>query len=117
MWTAFSYIYRDASNYKASSIIYLSGKISKSQRRAVEGFLFDGEWFVAEQVGVPPLQDRLGEPTADDHGFHEFEGWETYRALPEDVSVHSSLEIFIRRFASVNEWNLDLSPIAHATLG
>lgn len=84
-YCVFEYLYRDASNYKACGEILLSGDPSKINIETLRACLESGEYFVAEQVGIPPvykeLWDMSGGPTSDDHALHEFV---TLRAASED---------------------------------
>lgn len=56
---AFEYLYRDASNYKAFGVLLLEGKASNSHRAKIIEVLDGGEFFIAEQVGVPTLYEEL----------------------------------------------------------
>ena len=71
----FEYRYRDASNYKAWGEVLLSGMPRDNEIAALRDCLVSGEYFVAEQVGIPPLYEELwelsGGPTEDDHALHE----------------------------------------------
>jgi hypothetical protein len=116
--TALEYRYRDASNYKASGRILLYGRLSDADRASIMGSLEDGEFFVAEQVGVPPLYEALyqlsGGPNEneDDHGWHEFIAF-TDTALASDELVWGSARDLALRFANVKSWDLAMSE--HAT--
>lgn len=69
------YLYRDAGNYKAFGEVLLTGAWSPDRASRIEELLGGERWFVAAQVGVPPLHHQLwafsGGPTDDDHAFHE----------------------------------------------
>lgn len=75
-YSLFEYLYRDASNYKAHGELLLLGGATSADIVEIRPHLDVGEYFVAELVGVPPLQGELyqysGGPTEDDHVFHEF---------------------------------------------
>lgn len=73
--TKFSYLYRDASNYKAFRELVLEGKLT---RKDIQDVLEDGANFIPEQVGLPELQAELGQygaefPSEDDHVWHEID--------------------------------------------
>jgi hypothetical protein len=72
----FSYRYRDANNFKVERTVLLQGSLSAVELDEINALLFDGEWFVPEQVGLPPLQAALyhfsNGPTDADHPLHEF---------------------------------------------
>lgn len=71
-----SYLYRDASNYKANGAVIVSGKSTPEHGRRLRASLIDSEYFIPEKVGLPSLRERLyeyssGSPTEDDHLLHE----------------------------------------------
>lgn len=111
MSTAFDYMYRDAGNFKAFGTIALEGELDQADQELIRGRLSSGEFFIAEQVGVPPLYRELykwsGGPISDDHCWHEFVG---FRALSEVESRTESVREFVARFAAVDDWNEGLSP-------
>lgn len=70
----FSYLYRDYSNYKKFNSIVLSNSdnISISEvEKSIRENLIDGEFFNAQNVGLPSL--FFDEKNEDDHMRHEFE--------------------------------------------
>ena len=112
----FEYLYRDANNFKAFGQLLLSGEISELYISELKSYLDYGEYFVAEQVNIPPLYSQLWEysngPTLADHAFHEFS---TLRAATkEDVlslklwgETPHMLEVF--KIASQQSWDCSLS--------
>jgi hypothetical protein len=112
MTTAFEYRYRDASNYKASGRILLNGRLSDVGRALIIDSLEDGEFFVAEQVGIPPLYEALYQlsdgPTEDDHGWHEFVAF-TEKVPADDEPVWGSANDLALRFAGIKRWNVAMS--------
>ena len=105
-YTVFSYLYRDAANYKIHGHLWLEGALSAEERARFQALLEDGEFFIAEQVGVPALQaEPLG---ADDHVWHEFAGFEQKDKLPRGEIMHGSCREFIGRFEAVaNVWRIE----------
>ena len=111
----FEYMYRDAANYKAWGGLLLSGAPSQEAILALRACLESGEYFVAEQVGIPPLYEELWElsdgPTEDDHALHEFAA---LRATTEDeiksLPLFGELASLLKTFQSVSKWNYSLSP-------
>jgi len=77
-YSVFEYLYRDANNFKAFGQLLLTGNITDSNIVEIKSFLDFGEYFVAEQVGVPTLCSQLWKysngPTIADHAYHEFIG-------------------------------------------
>jgi hypothetical protein len=108
MWTLFHYEYRDAGNYKARGAIALAGKVTAKQRSAIEACLDSGEFFIAEQVGIPSLRESLyvwgGGPSVDDHCWHRFVGWEEVQALPEEGLEICNTAEFVRQL-TVDFWD------------
>lgn len=111
----FEYLYRDASNYKAWGTILLSGVPSQTDLVVLRARLDSGEYFVAEQVGIPAvykeLWDLSGGPTSDDHALHEFVNLrqattEETAALP----LYGSLSKLLEAFQVVTAWDYSLSP-------
>ncbi|CAN5481463.1 hypothetical protein BH10PSE14_BH10PSE14_14860 [soil metagenome] len=112
MTTAFEYRYRDASNYKASGRIVLNGRLSDIDRASIMDSMEDREFFVAEQVGIPPLYQALhdlsGGPTEDDHGWHEFIAF-TDEVPADNESLWGSADDLALKFAAITSWNVGLS--------
>lgn len=112
MWTAFDYMYRDASNFKAFGVIALDGELDREGQELIRGRLSGGEFFIAEQVGVPPLYRELyrwsGGPTSDDHCWHELVGFRALPELEEGMQTVDARE-FVSRFAAIEDWNEGLS--------
>lgn len=111
----FEYQYRDASNYKAWGGILLSGVPSQNDIAALRACLESGEYFVAEQVGIPAvykeLWDLSGGPTSDDHALHEFVA---LRVANEDerksLPLFGALSSLLKTFQAVTTWDYSLSP-------
>jgi hypothetical protein len=109
------YLYRDASNYKAFGAILLSGYPSQDEIAALRACLESGEYFVAEQVGIPAIYKELWElsdgPTSDDHALHEFV--ELRVASEEErttLPLFGTLSGLLAAFQSVRTWDYSLSP-------
>jgi len=70
------YMYRDANNFKAFGQLLISGKLTDENIIEIKSFLDSGEYFIAEQVGIPTLYSQLWKysngPTVADHAYHEF---------------------------------------------
>lgn len=111
----FEYLYRDASNYKAWGEILLSGVPSQNDIVVLHARLESGEYFVAEQVGIPALYKELwdlsGGPNSDDHALHEFVA---LRVASEEerksLRLFGDLSSFLEAFEGVTTWNYSLSP-------
>ncbi|MFN2316549.1 MAG: hypothetical protein ABR551_04270 [Gemmatimonadales bacterium] len=105
---SFTYLYRDASNYKAHEDMLLKGELTPELEARLRGALIDDEYFIPEKVGVPSLRERLyqysdGASTDDDHLLHEV--LEIRAATPEEASAGAALmsvEELVRRFEAVS---------------
>lgn len=102
------YLYRDANNFKAFGQLLLSSNFTDRNLVDIKSFLEFGEFFVAEQVGVPTLYSLLWKysngPTTADHAFHEFAELRT--ASDEDVSslkVWGSVDTLLAAFRDASQ--------------
>lgn len=114
MWTLFNYLYRDAGNYKAFGSVALRGVLTPVERARVLEGLEAGQFFVAEQIGVPPLYGGLyqwsGGPTSDDHCWHEFASFDEVEQLPSGSVPAGTTASFMTHVNGVREWDGALSP-------
>ena len=99
MNTKFSYLYRDAGNYKFFKDVVLDGVLSLDQ---LNPSLWESEYFIPSEVGLPDLQP---EPlTVDDHIWHEIDAIEYTDDEPTtDISATSLVERF--KISKKNSWN------------
>src|SRR5579863_8146625 len=84
----FSYLYRDAGNYKRWATVVFSnpdGLTLESATKALnDAFLQDG-LFIAHQIRIPEVFSfNQGDATSDDHCFHEFSSVEATLEQPDD---------------------------------
>ena len=77
MNTRFSYLYRDACNYKKFNDIVISGHLEIKQ---VLPFLKDNTFFIPSEIGLDDLQES--EWSYDDHIWHEIEKIEQSSDMP-----------------------------------
>ncbi len=97
----FDYLYRDAGNFKAFGRLLLRGRFTLEVDAALRAAVGGDGFFVAEQVGVPPLYAELwalsSGPSSDDHVFHEF--LRLRQAEKEDLRlpVWGELEFLVQR--------------------
>lgn len=119
MKTLFEYRYRDAGNFKALGEIALEGALTNDEIEAVCSRLSGDGFFIAEQLDVPALYERLyrwsNGPTACDHCWHEFVGIRVVDECPSDMPVWGSAKAFVERLRAIDTWNEALSP--HFELG
>jgi len=89
----FSYLYRDAGNYKKCASVTFSNPDSlapESIEKTLRRCFLEECLFIAEQVRVPNcfLYAR-GNASSSDHCFHEFERLEMTRQAPDDLQGRS----------------------------
>lgn len=115
-YSIFEYLYRDASNYKAWGELLLEGALSDPEIAHLRRHFEDGEFFIAEQIGIPPLYESLWQqcdssPSEElDHVWHEFSG--VRPATEEDLarlSLWGTTTTLIHALEKVRKWNLALS--------
>jgi len=92
----FDYLYRDGSNYKNRSAVVFSNpdKLSPSTvaLELRQAFLPDG-LFIAHQISLSEVfLYGEGDPTSDDHCFHEFDSVELTAEAPDDPYGRSMSE-------------------------
>ncbi|MEI7431652.1 MAG: hypothetical protein WCL27_14450 [Betaproteobacteria bacterium] len=113
-FSLFEYCYRDAANYKSWGTLLLSGSVSEADVAAMSKGFLDGEFFIAEQLGVPPMYADLwkfsGGSVADDHVWHTFH--ELKPATPDEVigEVWGTVDTLAARVKAVKSWDATLSP-------
>lgn len=114
MWTIFEYCYRDAANYKSFGKLWLDGEMTPAERSIIENRLADGEYFIAEQIGIPPLYGQLYSlsdgHTSDDHCWHELFEIRRAAALPADAKLWGTVDDLARRFGAVKQWDQRYTP-------
>lgn len=114
----FEYMYRDAANWKTYGQALLKGAFSQSYIDVIVPALDGGRCFIAEQIGIPPLQDEhldFYDPIEDediDHAYHEFVALRA--AEPDELEklsvVGDVTEVVARIQAIANRWDCTLSP-------
>lgn len=109
MNTSFSYLYRDADNYKASETIVIDGLFTPEEITLIESKLDQGLWFIPSEVGLEDIQWKLmsytgDEPTDADHVWHELDvtGFEETDAEPTAPVSRAQL---VAAFASLEGWD------------
>lgn len=115
-FSVFEYLYRDAGNYKAWGSVLLLGTASPDDVDTLRACLESGEFFVAEQVGIPVVYQELWAlsdgPNRDDHAYHQFSGLRP--ATNEEMSTiepWGRLPDLLKAFCEVNkDWDCALSP-------
>lgn len=110
----FEYLYRDAGNYKTWCSVLLAGLATTDDMDIVKASLDRGEFFIAEQIGVPAAHARADGgkpvPNEDDHVWHEFSELRAAEADDIDGEPWGTVAELVARFGSVQRWDQRLSP-------
>ncbi len=113
-FSIFEYCYRDAANYKAWGSLLLQGSCSESDIKDLRSHFDAGDFFIAEQLEIPPLYDELwalsGGPTIDDHVWHTFYTLRPAATEETNTRVFGTVENLISKIKDVKTWNETLSP-------
>ena len=113
-FSVFEYCYRDASNYKSWGFLLLHGAASNADIDDVQRHFDSGDYFIAEQVCIPPLYAELwrfsGGPTIDDHVWHTFHALRPATAQDIGAPVHGAVEDLLQKIRAVQAWDEKLSP-------
>lgn len=113
--TAFDYMYRDAGNFKAHGSIFVSGKFSDEEEARILEAMEAEEFFIAEQLGIPPLYDALfqysGGMIDSDHAWHAFCGFRELDPVraPAEL-IWGQAHKLVAAFEQISEWDISLSP-------
>jgi stress-induced morphogen len=93
---AFSYLYRDAGNYKRWHRVVFDNPFELASNEIeyrIRSALDTSELFIADQVRLPEVFTYLSScPTGQDHCYHEFESVEFTDELPNDNHSRSIKE-------------------------
>ena len=119
-YSVMEYLYRDANNFKAFGQLLLTGQVKDSDVLKITSLLDSAEYFVAEQVNIPPLYSQLWKysngPTIADHAYHEF--IEIRPAADKEVfslTVWGDIHTLISKFYHVrHDW--DCRQSAHCSV-
>jgi hypothetical protein len=113
-YLVFEYLYRDSGNYKVFGELWLTGSLTEKEQAELVGDLESEEFFVAEQLGVPPLYEGLFKMTGgriqDDHAWHTFAGFRGELELPSGVTVWGkSADLLAAIVEAQKDWKPQLS--------
>ena len=101
--TKVEYLYRDASNNKVRNCTVIRGMISTEQINTIMGCLYDGEYFIPRQVGLP--EERFSDFTEDDHPWFELSKF-SFSHTDRKPSTDMGADEFVRKFIEAkNNWN------------
>jgi hypothetical protein len=109
IYSIFEYLYRDAGNYKAWGKLLLAGKLNTEQMNQMLKKFDSSEFFIAEQIGIPPLYEELWEysngANGDDHSWHSFHSMQlaTHEEI-EAYKVWGSVDTLLANILAVTHW-------------
>lgn len=112
----FEYLYRDAGNFKVSGKLLIDGELGDADIALLQNKFDSGEYFIAEQIGVPTLYQTLWrececEPSDElDHVWHEFMA--VRLATKEDLLTlepWGTAKDFVTNVTKINSWKPALS--------
>lgn len=113
-FSMFEYCYRDAANYKSFGRLLLKGVVSIADLRTVQSHFESGEFFIAEQLSIPPLYVELwalsGGPTVNDHVWHTFQKFRPATSEEITEAVFDTVSNLISKIEVINAWDQTLSP-------
>ena len=112
--TIFEYCYRDAANFKVWGSVVLQGGFAPNDLVRLRQSFDAGEFFIAEQLGLPPLYEELwkfsGGPTNTDHVWHTFHALRIAELEEAHGPLFDIVDNFISRVEAVVQWDGRLSP-------
>ena len=113
--TKFTYLYRDASNYKRNKTVVVRGNLVLEE---LQPHLEDGERFIPGQVDLPYPQlewsgDHYAFPTEDDHVWCEVipDGFEE---TTDEPTLDSTAEELLIKFQAAKQVGWDVSEASEA---
>ena len=113
-FSVFEYLYRDASNFKVWGSVLLQGKVTPADLQHLRQSFDAGEFFIAEQLGLPPLYTELwvlsDGPTSADHVWHTFHLLRLANTDEVSAPAFDTVENFIARIEAVRSWDGKQSP-------
>ena len=113
-FSVFKYCYRDAGNYKAYGQLLLKGLVSITDIQKLQTHFESGEFFIAEQLGIPALYGELwalsSGPTENDHVWHTFRTLRPARFEEITANVFDTVDNLISKIGTIAAWNQALSP-------
>lgn len=101
MNTKITYLYRDAANWKKLNIAVVSGVITEPQKDIIMSHLYEGEYFIPRQVGLPEL--RFSKITDLDHCWFELSR-NSFEATNESPTEIINVDELVQRFRTV-QWD------------
>ena len=113
--TRLTYLYRDASNYKAVTDVVVKGRLTNKQKDKIMESLLDGEYFIPEQLGLPITRpdDKI---TDDDHCYCEIDEDDSFELTNDEPTKDISIAQLATMFANAGKEGWDdvkYSPLAY----
>jgi hypothetical protein len=92
-----NYLYRDGSNYKQFGAVVFGNERDIEIdviKNIITANLIDGEYFIAEEWGVPSL--FFEDKNKDDHQWHEFESLEQTNTIESLTGIDALLRKILK---------------------
>lgn len=105
MNTIIEYLYRDASNYKRWNRVIIGGEMTQENLRRIEAKLFDCEYFVPHDVGLPEHRIVSDYRTDDDHCWFEWQTYDDAELTSAPPTVDLTVDQLVSNFESVIQWD------------
>jgi hypothetical protein len=106
--TAFSYMYRDASNWKRFETVILEDELTPQDINLILNCLEDQSLFLPEQVGLPALQKGWETLNEDDHVWHELKR-DDIQIVNESPTISTTTRELVEKFRLVYSKGWDVS--------
>ena len=113
-FSVFEYEYVDGGNFKSWDLLLLRGKASPSDINRITSCMLDSEFFIAEQVGIPPVYSgvtKYGNRDLDVATHHFCKLRSATEIEISELKCHGSVSDIITAFEDAKEhWHYSLSP-------
>jgi hypothetical protein len=103
--TSFSYLYRDASNYKLFEAAILEGEMSEDDIALILSKRSEENLFLPSQVGLEPLQKRWDNLNDDDHVWHELNA-DDVTTVDVPPTIKMTAKELVENFRRMQHWDI-----------
>jgi len=95
-YTTINYQYRDSGNYKCCRDIAFKGEMTPEMEARLRSAFDAGEYFIAEQIGLPtafPYPEECDYDPDLDHSWHEYLGYDVVCDTPASTTDTTPMTI------------------------
>ena len=108
--TRIDYMYADAGNHKKFGHAIVRGPVFEKDLKVIFKNLFDGEFFIPDQVGIPRLAPSIDSPDYDDELDHDLHGFESFSLTLDAPTSNMKIREFVGKFDAIkNESDWEFS--------